>query len=65
MAEGAVRPLLAARFTPQAAHNKLESVCGGSFSSLILRMVFRSLNACISGRPPWICGLGNAMPAGS
>ena len=54
MAEGAVRPLLAGRFTPQAAHRRLESICGESFSSLMFRLVLRSFSACIKGRPPCV-----------
>jgi hypothetical protein len=65
MAEGAVRPLVAGRLTPQAAYKRLESICGESFSSLIVRMVLRSASACMSGPPPSFSRRGKAMPVSS
>src|ERR1035437_8295544 len=61
IAEGAVRRPLLSRFTPKAAQRRLESVCGESFSSPILRFVRLSFNACIRGLPPCLWGFGSAI----
>src|ERR1035437_2725083 len=61
IAEGAVRRPLLSRFTPKAAQRRLESVCGASFSSPILRFVCLSFNACIRGLPPCLWGFGSTI----
>jgi len=49
------------RFTPHAAHRRLERVCKGSFLPLISRMVLLSFNALVSDPRGCRAGLGSLI----
>ena len=49
------------RFTPNAAQRRFESICGGSFSALMLRMVFLSCRAASTDLPPSFSGFGSVI----
>lgn len=49
------------RFTPQAAHSRFDSTCGGSGVALISRWVLRRCSAANTEAPPSCAGRASSM----
>ena len=60
-AEGAVLFPSSGRFTPKAAHSKLDNSCRDRSLLLKDRIVLLSFKTSINGLPPFICGAGSLI----